>query len=585
MRQSKDKFQELRELIEKSLDGSISPEEMARLDDCIVNNPEQRQYYCEYLNMTIGLMRLCDYAPLTGVEEYDRLYLESLWNALIIEEKTAPEAIVEKPAGMTEEKHPQKEEQKTGTQKVNNFSLYIAAACLVTLSFILTFAYFCQILIPREIATLSKSLHATFADKKIVESGARLTNRKEILSLESGLIEIVFDTGAKVLVEAPATFRLKSAKRMALQSGQLFAFVPDSAQGFIVDTPNSHIKDMGTEFGVRVDQDGTSDLHMFKGKAALASSSASKAEPKTTLTAGQAKRINISGQIKNIPIKEQSFVRYFYSDRDFVWRGQKLCLVDIVGKGNGLGTGKINVYVDPIEGYQESPYCNGKGNEYHTLAENPFIDGLFIPDGNKKQIISSQAHEFMACPKTNGECYATLGANPDQGVWRSETRNGIIHFNGQKYGDQSHPCLAMHANLGITFDLDAVRAMCPDIKIANFVSKIGIADFREHTGCNADFWVLIDGQVRASWRNVKQKNVLRNISIKLSPSDRFLTLVTTDGGDIDRLGFYQRAFTCDWCVFAEPALILETKEGSNTHSSLLLNHKTIHQLTARSGIE
>lgn len=581
MRQSKDKFRELRELIEKSLDGSISPEEMARLDDCIVHNPEQRQYYCEYLHMTIGLMRLCDYAPLTGVEEYDRLYLESLWNALIREEKTAPEVIVEKPADMIEE--PQEEKQKINAQKANNLSLYIAAACLITLSFILTFTYFCQVLIPREVATLSKSLHAMFADNQTMESGTRLTNRKEPLLLQTGFIEIEFDGGAKVLIEAPASFRLKSDERMVLNSGQLFASVPGSAQGFIVDTPYSYIIDMGTEFGVRVEQDGTSDLHMFKGKAALTSTPVSKAERKATLMAGQAKRVSISGQLKDIPIKEQVFVRHFYSDTEFVWRGQKLCLVDIVGRGNGLGTARTNVYVDPIEGYKKSLYCdNGKGNEYHTLTDNSFIDGLFIPDGSSRQIISSEAHEFATCPRTNGECYTTLGANPDQGVWATDMRNGIIQFYGQEYGDKNHPCLAMHANLGITFDLDAIRAMCPDIKMTRFVSKIGIADFKEHAGCNADFWVLIDGQVRAFWRNVKQKNVLRNVSVELNPSDRFLTLVTTDGGDIDRLGFYQRAFTCDWCVFVEPALILQTNGDIKQNSSFLNNHINVNQTTIHS---
>jgi hypothetical protein len=556
MRSSEDKFQDLRELIEKALDGSISPEELARLDDYIVHKPEQRRYYCEYLHMTIGLMRLCNYVPLTGVEEYDKLYFESLLNALILEEKEAPAVITKEPIDMM------KEERKTSTQKVNKFSLFMAAACLAVLLFVLLFACFYQMLIPHEIATISTSLHAKFTNNQSIESGARLTNRKEPLLLQTGLIEIVFDGGAKVLLEAPATFQLKSAKRMVLHAGQLFASVPNSAQGFIVDTPNSSIIDMGTEFGVRVEQDGTSDLHMFKGKAALTSTSnsGSMAKQPLTLTAGHAKQVNTSGQVNDIPIKEQAFVRHFYLDTEFVWRGQKLCLVDIAGKGNGLGTGQTNVYVDPIEGYKESLYCSGKGNDYHPLTANPFIDGLFIPDGSKRQIISSQGHEFVDCPMTNGECYTTLGVNPKQGAWTTDTRNGIIQFNGQEYGDKSHPCLAMHANLGVTFDLNVIRDMCPDIKITRFVSKIGIADFKENAGSNADFWVLIDGQVREYWQNVTQKNLLRSISIELGPFDRFLTLVTTDGGDIDRIGYYQRAFTCDWCVFVEPALILEKGE-------------------------
>jgi hypothetical protein len=555
-----DKFQDLRELIEKALDGTISPEEMTRLNDWIVYNPEQRRYHCEYIHMTVELMRLCDYAPLTGVEEYDKLYFESLLNALILEEKEATATITKESTDM-EAKHPQKEKRKTGTQKVNKVTLFMAAICVSILLFILTFACLDQMLTPREIATLNTSLHATFTDNQTTESGARLTNRKEPLILQTGLIVIVFDSGAKALLEAPATFRLKSAKRMLLYAGRLFASVPDSAKGFIIDTPNSCITDMGTQFGVQVEQDGTSDLHMFKGKATLTSNSDSKAKQNLTLTAGQAKRVNISGQVTDIPIEEQAFVRHFYSDTKFVWKGQKLCLADIVGKGNGLGAGETNIYVNPIEGYTESLYCSGKGNEYHPLAANPFINGLFIPDGSKKQIVSSQGHEFADCPKTNGECYTTLGANPSRRAWATDARNGIIQFYGQEYGNQSHPCLAMHANLGITFDLNAIRAMCPDIKMTRFVSKIGIADFEEQTGCNADFWVLIDGKVRESWRNVTQKNVLKNISIELGPSDRFLTLVTTDGGDIDRLGYYQRAYTCDWCVFVEPTLILDTGEG------------------------
>lgn len=140
-------------------------------------------------------------------------------------------------------------------------------------------------------------------------------------------------------------------------------------------------------------------------------------------------------------------------------------------------------------------------------------------------------------------------------------KNSTIQFGGQEYGDQSHSCLLMHANMGITLDLNAVRVMCPDIKITHFISKFGIADLEENVDCNADFWVLIDGQVRESRRNVTQKGVLSNMSVELGSSDRFLTLVTTDGGDEDYSGVYQRPYTSDWCVFIEPTLVLETGDN------------------------
>ena len=105
-----------------------------------------------------------------------------------------------------------------------------------------------------------------------------------------------------------------------------------------------------------------------------------------------------------------------------------------------------------------------------------------------------------------------------------------------------------------------MRRLCPDLTLTHFVSRLGIADFQENAGCNADFWVLVDGQVRASWRHVTTKGVLQACEVVLRPSDRFLTLVTTDGGDVDRAGSYQKSYTCDWCVFAEPALVLTTRE-------------------------
>jgi hypothetical protein len=159
----------------------------------------------------------------------------------------------------------------------------------------------------------------------------------------------------------------------------------------------------------------------------------------------------------------------------------------------------------------------------------------------------------------------TRNLSRGNGTWwytGTQERNGIVQFNGQEYGSRKHPCIMMHANLGITFDLDALRTLCPDITVSRFVSQIGVADFEETVGCNADFWVLVDGDVRVARRHVTVKGRLNDISVALTPADRFLTLATTDGGDVDRLGAYQRSYTCDWCVFVEPALILEKEEGT-----------------------
>ncbi|MBN2183484.1 MAG: NPCBM/NEW2 domain-containing protein [Sedimentisphaerales bacterium] len=586
------------EWIDRTLDGTITAEQFAALDNLIATNEEACIYYQEFITTYVGLMDLQGVLPKTfdisrldelsgsntesissgSADYFDPYYFDP--DETDEEKKRRIEMYAsEQLDAYLREQYKNillQESRKSGldlwgatngiAQTVGAFLrtgskvVKATAVCLlVVLLCILIFSHLKNTFTPKKIATLNTSLQAKFAGDKSFVPGTRLASRQDPLYLQTGLIEIVFDDGAKVLLEAPAAFYLKSGDSMILHSGQLFATVPGFAKGFTVATPNSRIIDMGTEFGIRVEQDGTSNLHMFKGHAALSSDSGDESE-RMMLTAGQARHIDISGQISDIPIKEEGFVRHFYSETGFVWRGQKLCLVDIAGMGNGLGTGRENVYLDPVEGYRESYYCNKGGNEYHRLVSNLFIDGLFIPDGNRRQVISSQGHEFADCPQTNGECYTNLGVNPKQRVWATDMRTGIVKFNGQDYGVQSHPCIVMHANLGITFDLYAIRSMCPDIKMIRFVSKIGIADFEENAGCNADFWVLVDGDVRFSRRNITQKNILSDVSVELGSSDRFLTLVTTDGGDVDRMGAYQRSYTCDWCVFVEPALVLETTD-------------------------
>jgi hypothetical protein len=382
--------------------------------------------------------------------------------------------------------------------------------------------------------------------------------RKGQHRLEQGYARLVFQNGADVSIEAPAEFRLESARRMILLSGRLFAEVPPSARGFTVNTPHASIVDLGTQFGIMAEAGRASDLHLFKGKASLTPGEGSHAGQTQMLVQGQAKSVDRTAAVTDIPIQEDGFVRHFCSRTSFIWRGERLSLVDLVGEGNGLGNGRSDVFLDPVNGYTESLYAAEKGNAYHPLPSNPFIDGLFIPNGSR-QVVSTRGHVFTDGPATNGECYASLGADPNQRAWATDKRNGVVRFDGQEYGNRDHPCLMMHANLGITFDLDAVRALCPDLKVTRFVARTAIADFNEAAGCNADFWVLVDGQVRQARRHVTQKAVLTDVSVKLDPADRFLTLVTTDGGDVDRQGPYQRAYTCDWCVFVEPALIVASE--------------------------
>ena len=121
----------------------------------------------------------------------------------------------------------------------------------------------------------------------------------------------------------------------------------------------------------------------------------------------------------------------------------------------------------------------------------------------------------------------------------------------------------MHANQGITFNLDAIRKSIGGLHVARFAAHAGISesvmDYPQLIVRDADgriaspmasFYVLVDGQVRFEKIDITPENAAAAIDIPLTAKDRFLTLITTQGSD--KMGFNH-----DWTLFAEPVLQIE----------------------------
>lgn len=92
-----------------------------------------------------------------------------------------------------------------------------------------------------------------------------------LLQLQSGLAQIVFYSGARVVVEGPAELRVVTQDHIIFRRGRLTADVPAQASGFRVETPHSTLIDLGTSFGLHVKERQT-ELHVFKGAVKLQSS-------------------------------------------------------------------------------------------------------------------------------------------------------------------------------------------------------------------------------------------------------------------------------------------------------------------------
>ena len=82
----------------------------------------------------------------------------------------------------------------------------------------------------------------------------------------SGLLEITYDTGAKVILQGPVTYEVRSSNGGFLSLGKLTGKVEiKAARGFTVHTPTAVVTDLGTEFGVAVDRQGACHVRTFVG--------------------------------------------------------------------------------------------------------------------------------------------------------------------------------------------------------------------------------------------------------------------------------------------------------------------------------
>jgi hypothetical protein len=85
-----------------------------------------------------------------------------------------------------------------------------------------------------------------------------------VLRLTSGLAQIVFYSGARVAIEGPAELQIVTPSEASLRIGRLTAEVPPQARGFRVATPQMNVTDLGTAFGLDVNEAAT-ELHVFQG--------------------------------------------------------------------------------------------------------------------------------------------------------------------------------------------------------------------------------------------------------------------------------------------------------------------------------
>ncbi len=118
---------------------------------------------------------------------------------------------------------------------------------------------------PAAIATLTKATGCKWAASTLpTAEGSRVS--AGTYELVEGLATLKFDSGAEVVIEAPATLELIDAMNCRLRRGTLVSDVPPEAIGFTVDTLKARVVDYGTRFGVSTSADGEYTVQVLSGR-------------------------------------------------------------------------------------------------------------------------------------------------------------------------------------------------------------------------------------------------------------------------------------------------------------------------------
>ena len=114
------------------------------------------------------------------------------------------------------------------------------------------------------VATLIRAQQCQWAGSSLpTVEGARL--KPGMLDLIEGLAVLRFDSGAELVLEAPATVEVLDGMNCKLRRGTLVAEVPPQAKGFSIDTKDAKVIDWGTKFGLSADEDGKYMVRVIEG--------------------------------------------------------------------------------------------------------------------------------------------------------------------------------------------------------------------------------------------------------------------------------------------------------------------------------
>jgi len=130
-------------------------------------------------------------------------------------------------------------------RKLVPYGFAIAASLILSIGI---FAVYFKTKTPNFVATLKENENAAWESSLPTTAGSKLI--PGTMNLKAGVATITFDSGAEITMEAPCKIDIQDPMRAKLYQGNVIVKAPESAKGFILETPDGYAVDHGTSFGV-----------------------------------------------------------------------------------------------------------------------------------------------------------------------------------------------------------------------------------------------------------------------------------------------------------------------------------------------
>ena len=244
---------ELSNLIEGYLCGSLDADEVNKLSEHLRQSVDARKLYLEMTDLHANL----------AVDE-----------SLLVKQTEAVD--------------------KTEAVAFSSFKSYIPWALAASVVFLLSLFLLPNVKEAQTFALIKDSYSATWEGGDLTTAvGSRLADGT--LHLAEGLATLKFDSGAEVTLEAPVSLRLIDSMKCELMNGTAVTYVPESALGFRIITPEADIVDYGTRFSVTVfEETGETHTRVMEGMVKV---EYNQSDLIVELNAGQRHTIQVKGMV------------------------------------------------------------------------------------------------------------------------------------------------------------------------------------------------------------------------------------------------------------------------------------------------